>query len=286
MTLISLLLVLALEFHFKLGSEYRDFTWFTKARDYLTSLFSEQDFFDSWGGVAIILLTPVLVLYALVSMFDGSLYWLLLFLVSIVVLFLCLGPKPLEQSFKAYFDSMQRDDLEAAFLHLSQIHQDSENEDIPENDELVRSATRIILIESQKRYFGVIAWFIFLGPLGALFYRLSHLYRDHCVTQEFDEHLPLMNQLIHWVEWLPARLTSLAFLLTGDFVNGFYRVKDYLSDTDADNNQLISETGIASLSLDMGVSDGDVEENHRTIAMVRRTVIIFVVVAALMATIT
>ena len=55
MTLISLLLVLALEFHFKLGSEYRDFAWFNKAREYLTGLFSKQDFFESWGGVAIIL---------------------------------------------------------------------------------------------------------------------------------------------------------------------------------------------------------------------------------------
>lgn len=285
MTLISLLLVLALEFHFKLGSEYRDFTWFNKARDYLTSLFAEQDFFDSWGGVAIILMTPVLLLFAFVSLFDGSLYWLVLLLVSIPILFLCLGPKPLEHSFAAYFESMQRNDLEAAFLHLGQVQQDGENEDIPENDELVRAATRTILIESQKRYFGVIAWFIFLGPLGALFYRLAHLYRDYCGTQEFDEHLPLMNRLVHWIEWLPARLTSLAFLLTGDFVNGFYRIKDYLSDADANNNQLISETGIAALGLEMGVSDGNVEENHRTIAMVRRTVIIYVVAAALMATI-
>ncbi len=285
MTLISLLIVLALELHFKIGSEYRNFSWFNKSRDYLTSVFSEQDFFDSWGGIAIILLTPVLVLYGLVSVFDGSLYWFVLFMVSVVVLFLCLGPQSLENSFKEYFESMQRDDLEAAFLHLEQQQDDSDKNDIPENDELVRSATRKLLIESQKRYFGVIAWFIFLGPLGALFYRLSHLYRDHCAVQEFDEHLPLMNLIIHWIDWVPARLTSLMFLLTGDFVNGLYRIKDYLSDADADNNQLISETGIAALGLEMSVSDGDMEENHRAIAMIQRTVIIYVVVAAVMTTI-
>ncbi len=285
MTLISLLLVLALEFYFKLGSEYRDFAWFKKVRDYLTGVFSKQAFFDSWGGIAIILLTPLVVLYALLSMFDGSLYWLVLLIVSVVLLFLCLGPKPLEISFKAYFESIQRGDLEAAFLHLDEQQQEDEIDDIPENDELVRVATRKMLIESQKCYFGVIAWFIFLGPLGALFYRLSHLYRDHCASQEFDEHLPLMNQLIHWIEWLPARLTSMLFLLTGDFVSGFYRIKDYLSDADTDNNQLISETGIAALGLEMGVSTGDVEENHRAMAMIQRTVFIYVVVAALMATI-
>jgi AmpE protein len=285
MTLISLLIVLVLEFHFKIGSEYRDFSWFNKGRDYLTRIFSEQDFFDSWGGIAIILLTPVLLLYGLVSLFDGSLYWLVLFMVSVVVLFLCLGPQSLENSFKGYFESMQRDDFEAAFLHLEQQQDGSDKKDIPENDELVRSATRTLLVKSQKCYFGVIAWFIFLGPVGALFYRLSQLYRDHCAVQEFDEHLPLMNLIIHWIDWVPARLTSLMFLLTGDFVNGLYRIKDYLSDADADNNQLISETGIAALGLEMGVSDGDMEENHRAIAMVQRTVIIYVVVAAVMTTI-
>lgn len=284
MTLISLLLVLALEFHFKLGSEYRDFSWFNKLRNYLTGMVGEQDFFDSWGGVAVILLTPVIALYVLASLFGGNSYWLVLLIISVLVLFLCLGPKPLELSLKAYFESMKRGDLEAAFLHLN--FDENEKGEIPEDDELVRSATRKILIESQKRYFGVIAWFIFLGPLGALFYRLSHLYRDHCAQQEFDEHLPLMDQLIHWVEWIPARLTSLLFLLTGDFVNGFYRIKDYLSDADADNDQLISATGIAALGLEIGVSEGDVEENHLTMQMVQRTVIVYVVVAALMTTIT
>jgi len=285
MTLISLLIVLALEFHFKIGSEYRDFKWFTKARDYLTELFSNKNFFDSWGGIAIILLPPVLILYGFVSLFDGSLYWLVLFVVSIVILFLSLGPKSLEKSFEKYFESMQRDDLEAAYLHLKVDDGEESNTDIPENDELVRSATQKIIIESQKRYFGVIAWFIFLGPFGALFYRLAHIYRDVCQKKEFDDHRPLMEQLVHWIDWLPVRITSLLFLLTGDFVKGFYRIKDYLTDADVNNNQLISDTGIAALGLEMGVSTGDVDENHRTMELIHRTIIIYLVVAAVITTV-
>jgi len=295
MILISLLIVLALEFHFKIGSEYRDFKWFDKFRDLLTDIFSEKGFFESWGGVCLILLSPILVLYGFVSIFDGILYEFVLFLVSVVVLFLTLGPISLEKSFEHYFESMERDDLEGAFLHLQQddgqrsqepdTESEQQNPSLPEGDELVRSATRKILVESQKRYFGTIAWFIFLGPLGALFYRLSHIYRDSCLNREFDEHLPLVESVIHWVDWVPARITSLLFLLTGDFVKGFYRVKDYLYDADASNDRLISETGIASLGLEMGVSSTDVDENYSSIDLVHRTVIIYLVVAAIMTTI-
>jgi len=286
MTLICLLIVLALEFHFKIGSEYRQFGWFIKFRNYLAETFAARDFFESWAGIAIILLTPVLVIYGIVNIFEGTLYWLVTFVVSLLILFLCLGPKPLESSFKDYFAAMERNDQEAAFLHISKINGFERPDDIPETDELVRSATRAILVQSQKRYFGVLAWFIFLGPIGALFYRLAHLYRDECAQEEFDEHLPLMDQLIHWVEWLPARLSSLLFLLTGDFVHGLYRIQDYLTDADADNDQLVSETGIAALGLEMGQSTGNVEENQRALSMVRRTVIFYLVVGAIVSSLT
>jgi len=307
MTLISLLIVLALEFHFKIGSEYRNFNWFNKTRQYLSDRFSKNDFFESWGGVAIILLTPIILLYGLLNLFDGSLFLLFTLAVSIIILFLCLGPLPLEKSFEHYFIAVEKDDLEAAYLHLNRIGSPNETADgaeiagqvdieqddyielddpgISEKDELVRNATRKILTESQKRYFGVIAWFIVLGPLGALFYRLSYLYHAHCKAEEFDEHLPLMEQVIHWIEWVPARITSMLFLLTGDFMNGFYRIQDYLTDADADNNQLISETGIASLGLEMGINDGDVDENHRTMALINRTIIFYLVLGALISTI-
>lgn len=281
MTLICLLAAIALEFHFKLGSELRKFTWFSSMRDFMSDKFEGKVFFDGWAGIAIILLTPIVVLLIAFNLFEGVLFWLLLTIISAAILFYSLGPDSLEASFENYFNSMQRNDFEAAFLHLQDKEETGENIDVPENDELVREATRKILIESHKRYFGVIAWFVLLGPLAALLYRLAHLYRDQCAGEEFDEHLPLMERVIHWIDWLPARITSLMFLLTGDFVNGFYRIQDYLTDADADNNQLISETGIAALGLEMGVSEGDVEENTKTIDMIRRAVIFYLVIGAI-----
>ncbi|TQV82784.1 regulatory signaling modulator protein AmpE [Aliikangiella coralliicola] len=277
MTLLTVLLVVALEYHFQWGAEYRSFGWFSSLQEKLDDMFGEHSFFEGWGGIGLILLIPVLIVGLFVGIFDGGFYYLILFIVSCVVLFLCLGPRPLEVSFRSYFEAMERGDEQAAYLLLNQ---ESQAEDVPEGDEIVRNATRVILVESQARYFGVLFWFIFLGPFGALFYRLAHQYYCDCKKHNKEEHLPLMSQLLHVVDWLPARLTCFLFLLTGDFVNGFYRVKDYFADLSANSQHIISETGVAALGLEMGVSDQGIKENRNAMAMVERTLIIYVVVAA------
>ncbi len=281
MTLICLLAALAVELHFKLGSEYRKFGWFAQMREYLADLFIGKAFFDSWLGLGIILLLPAIAINILISVFDTT--WLLpvQFILGATILFYSLGPTPLEKSFTSYFQAMERGDAEAAYLHLKEQQLLAEVEESPEQDELIRTTTRLILTESSKRYFGVITWFILLGPVAALFYRLAYVYQDLCADEEFDDHRPLIAQLIHWLDWLPARVTSLMFLLTGDFVNGLYRVQDYLTDLDADNNQLISETGIAALGLEIGVSDTTAKENIDAMAMVKRSIIFYLVIGAI-----
>ena len=321
MILLSLVIVLSLEFHFKIGNDFRgarDFGWFKSFQNKLTDTFSGQDFFEGWIGILLILLLPPLLLAGFISLFDGVFYWLVYLLISVFILFLTFGPESLEKSLEPYFNAVENDDVQGAFLHSQEIasfdtessnsdlNEDSDDNavddnasdkkgsdekvvesvdiNLPETDELVRNTTRTILIESQVRYFGVIVWFIFFGPYGALFYRLAHIYSGQCKKNEFDEHEPLIAKVIHWINWVPARITALLFLLTGDFVNGFYRVKDYMTDALSDNWQLIAETGIAAQSLDRGISERNVDENAETVELVNRTAIIYLVFAALMAT--
>ena len=277
MTLIVILIVLAAEFYFRWGAEFRSYAWFESIQAKLYDLMGDKPFYEGWGGVALILLTPVVILALVISAFPQPLYYLALFLISIIVLFMSLGPIALKQTYSVYFEAMERGDSEAGYLSLQQA---GVLNDLSESDPLVRNATRSILVESQTRYFGVIFWFIFLGPYGALFYRLSHYYAGICNKESLEEHGLYLDKLLHIIDWAPARLTSCLFLLTGDFVNGFYRVKDYLFDLNADNRHLISETGIAALGLDLSSSDEALDENHNALAMVERTVIIYLVVAA------
>lgn len=275
MALISILLVFALEFYFRWGAELRTFSWFESFHAKLEELLSQYSLFYGWLGIALILLLPSLALWSLLGLFDGFIYYLLLLIVSSAVLFMCLGPKPLKDSFESYFAAMERGDKEAGYLALQQ---ESTSEEVPQSDDLVRNATRVILVESQSRYFGVIFWFILFGPFGALFYRLTHLYYCTCLTEENEEHLEKMTHLLHWVDWAPVRITSLLFLVTGDFVNGFYRVKDYMFDASASNRQLISETGVSALGIQLGMTDSCLQENYDAMAMIERTMIVYLVV--------
>ncbi|MET1255370.1 regulatory signaling modulator protein AmpE [Aliikangiella maris] len=277
MTLISVLLVFALEFYFKWGSKYRKFNWFEQYQSKIVQALGEQSFFYGWTKVWIVLLLPVLLLYLFINLFDGGLYALIMFIMSCGVLFLSLGPKPLNETFNAYFLALDRGDSEAAFLCLKQ---ESLLDGLPQSEELVRDATRAILTESQSRYFGVLFWFIFLGPFGALIYRLAHEYRKLCLLAEDETQTDLIAKVLHWFDWAPARLTSILFLLGGDFVNGFNRVRDYFTDTTASSRLIICETGMAALNADMRASNGDVQENKDALAMVDRTVIIYLVVTA------
>lgn len=281
MTLICLLAALAVELHFKMGSEYRKFAWFSNLRERLADFFEGKAFFDGWLGIAMVLLIPIFGLNILLSIFDTTWLWPILFILCASLLFYALGPIPLEKSFSGYLEAMERGDAEAAYLYLKEQQLLSESEEPPEQDELIRTTTRLILTESSKRYFGVITWFILLGPVAASAYRLAYVYKDLCRNEEFDDHRPLVGQLIHWLDWIPARVTSFMFLLTGDFVNGLYRVQDYLTDFDADNNQLISETGIAALGLEIGVSDTTAKENLDALAMVKRAIIFYLVIGAI-----
>lgn len=278
MVLITVLIVLAAEFYFRWGAEYRSLAWFDTIQLKISDTLGDKPFFEGWGGVACVLLTPVLILALFVSAFHGSLYYLVLFLTSVVVLFLSLGPKPLLETYQNYFDAMDRGDSEAAYLTLEQ---EGLLTNLPDSDSLVRNVTRSILVESQTRYFGVIFWFVFLGPFGAIFYRTAHYYYELCLKNENEEHAELLIQLIHWLDWAPARFTSILFLLTGDFANAFYRVKEFFVDFAADNRHLISETGLAALGLDLHSSNEAVKENQDAFALVDRTIIMYMVAAAI-----
>lgn len=283
MALLAVLVVFALEFYFRWGSQYRNFDWYEQYIRMLTEQFESNEVFKHWTGVILLVAGPALVLAVILSLFGGLFFSLVFLILSIGVLFYCLGPTSMESSLSSYFEAMERGDKVAASFILKE---GVENDQVPVGDEIVRNATRYILVESNRRYFGAVTWFIILGPVGALFYRLSHQYHEHCITQELDEHLTLVNQLIHWIDWIPSRLTSFFNLLTGDFVNGFYRLKDYITDVETNNEQILSETGIAALGLQMGVSDGDIQENKDAKAMVFRTGMFYVVIAAVLSPIT
>jgi len=274
MALIALLIVLGLVFYLDWGSNYRQPSWAVQWLSWLQEKIEPATGWQREIIALIALLLPCVGVVWLTHANSGFLSWILSLLFSCAVLFWCLGPHTLEKDLQRYFEDMRDEDIEGALLSLDEI---KHNFDCNEKDELVRQVSRLILMESQRRYFGVIFWFILLGPAAALAYRLVELY-----AKEYKDE-PKLTLLWHWLDWLPARATSLLFLLTGDFVAGFYRLKDYLYDADAPSAHMLADTGVAALGLDMGVAETTTVENRQALALVQRTLILYLVLAALLA---
>ncbi len=72
--------------------------------------------------------------------------------------------------------------------------------------------------------FAPIFWFIFLGPAGALLYRLTHILKTQWSSQNRNENEFNMfsQKVFNWLDWLPAHFTAGGFAIVGDFEDAAY----------------------------------------------------------------
>ncbi len=89
--------------------------------------------------------------------------------------------------------------------------------------------------------FAVLFWYIILGPLAVLAYRLISL----CQNQQTVSQQALW--LTQVLDWLPARMTVLLYLIVGNFQAGFPSFVKMVLGEPAKNQSLLSACGIQAL---------------------------------------
>ncbi|MBU0499857.1 MAG: regulatory signaling modulator protein AmpE [Gammaproteobacteria bacterium] len=216
MTFIVLLLALLAERFLIDQREWRKADWFQRYHSTLahhpqggwtTSRF--------WGSLAI--LAPVLVAIALAQwVLAGLLGGLLSFLFAFAVLLYCLGPEDLDNEAADFLYALGRGEEEKARLAAARI---CDGEPAGTAVGLVRQVREAILHQSNRRIFGVIFWFLVLGPLGAALYRMARCLPQGLAGSPSEEYAQGRRRLIHILDWLPSRALVLAFALAGNFEN-------------------------------------------------------------------
>ena len=97
------------------------------------------------------------------------------------------------------------------------------------------------LVRANDELFAVLVWYVILGPLGILAYRLVSLCKG----------LPAIDQQAKYVldrlDWFPARMTALLYLLVGHFQAGYSCYKRLFFSNASQNNALLSSCGLAAL---------------------------------------
>jgi membrane protein required for beta-lactamase induction len=240
MNFLALLLGLALERALTHLFHWREFRW-------LDPVFAWHQRAGSRvpSGVRMLAsLALVLALVAPVAIGAGLLWNELLqipyFAFAVGVLFFSLGPHDLGDEVDDYSDAVSSGDeaaqrLAASFL----LEQPPESVSTPCHDEVERT----IYVQAGNRVFGVVFWFLLLGPTGAWAFRVLDLLRRR--TANGDAAALRLHAV---AAWLPARLLGLAYLLAGNFEEALaaWRQPQSAPDLAGGNRELLARVGIAA----------------------------------------
>jgi adenosylcobinamide-phosphate synthase len=129
-----------------------------------------------------------------------------------------------------------------------------------ETSEVVRLAVERSLITTHRNVFGVFFWFLMLGPAGAVMYRVGeYLARawnepEHMRSEAFGQ---FAAKAFYWIDWVPVRLTAIAFAVVGNFEDAVYAWRNFAHRwTDEARGIILAAGGGA-----MGVRLGTPNEN-------------------------
>ena len=160
---------------------------------------------------------PVLVCVLVQAGLRAPWFGLVEFLFAVVVLYYCWGPRDLERDVEAVDKAP---DGAARLAAAQALRRDGENTELPFAAENLVAAT---FESALTRWFGVLFWFILIGPCGALLYRLAQLLAAAPAADESA----LARKFAALLDWMPAHLMALALALASNFDAVFSAWRDY-----------------------------------------------------------
>lgn len=277
-----------------LAASMRQFGWYGDWLRWLDGRFAEGSFWHGRWGVVVALLPPLLVVGLFQVALDAPLLGLAGLLFGIAVLFYTWGPRDLDVDVEAILDAQDAGTRRDAAARLWAQPGDASTE----GGALVEAVFRNAL----RRWFGVLFWFLLLGPVGAVLYRLTALSVEGDVAGRLpSEARKGARTLLAVLEWPVAQLMTLALALVGNFdsVLGAWRdagggsmtlgnrflgavarasVRSELADEAADYDDVPSETGVA---VPAGTYLPDLPELRDAMSLVWRSLLVWLATLAL-----
>jgi AmpE protein len=240
MNLLALLLGLFLEHRLTRLFSLREPRWFDAWFDASLRLMSERYAWLTTALAVPVVVLPVLPVLVVSLAFGDRLFGLPYVGFAVLMLLLSLGPRNLQEDAEDFVDAEREgrsDEVERLAKALCE-------HDPPPPDALGRAdaLAQAVFVQANNRLFGVIFWFVVLGPVGlgpvgAWLFRVSDLLRRRATFEaerrspgagEHSVMLRSINRLHGLLAWLPARLLALGYALAGSFDQAMADWKAYL----------------------------------------------------------
>jgi adenosylcobinamide-phosphate synthase len=207
----------------------------------------------AWIVMMLILIVPTLVLYWLCTQISPF----AVFLFNTLVTYLTLGFR----HYSHYFSSIQfalsnGDVVEARRLLGEWTKQDTSGMEV---GEISRIAVENALVTTHRNVFGVFFWFLMpIGPAGAILYRVAdHLARvwnepEHMKNEAFGR---FAAKAFYWIDWIPVRLTAIAFAVVGNFEDAIYAWRNFADRWSDEAIGIILAAGGGAMGLRLGAAN-------------------------------
>ena len=173
---------------------------------------------------------------------------------NVLIVYLTLGFR----HYSHYFTSIQfalnaGDDATARALLAEWTRVDTVSMD---TTEVARLAVEKSLVTTHRNVFGVFFWFLMpLGPACAVMYRVSeYLARawnepDHMRNEAFGQ---FAARAFYWIDWIPVRLTAIAFAVVGNFEDAIYAWRNFAHRWTDESRGIILAAGGGAMGVRLG----------------------------------
>ncbi len=306
MKFVIILISLALERFINCGRYFARFDWFDAYLKWLHSLTNKANLWQGVIGLLIALLPPIIIVAIVYYLLSQIIYGLIGFLIALAVLIYCLGPEDIFAKFQKYLainestaksETKQAPEAKTESHNQDQQTQETQTKELdltsiqhliietPVHDsEVKRTITSSIFFNYNQAIFAVAFWFIVLGPIGAVLYRVTALIKEAACKAD-TPHAQLAKPakwLLDILDWIPFRLLGLGYALVGDFTACFnYWLRHVLTSISM-NKEFIIRSGLVALDVDgTDASTATLSENRSALELVERTTILYLVIFAL-----
>lgn len=253
------------------------------------------------GVIAWIIAVVPLVAIAwwLVALFHSWAPWLS-FVLEAAVLYLAIGLRSLADHAMPVAHALSGDDLAGARAAVGRMV--SRDTGVLEQAQVAAAATESVLENGNDAVFGALFWFAVLGAPGAVLYRLANTldamwgYR----TQRYERYGWAAARIDDVVNFLPARLTAMSYVLLGDAMRAWRCWRAQAPSWDSPNAGPVMAAGAGALGVCLGgaapydgvwemrpaLGEGEQPDANaivRALQLVRRSVALWLGVAMLLA---
>ena len=218
-TLIAVVIALVIGHTMPALVALRRYDWFIRWLEWLAAQLGENAGWRGAFGLAFAIVPPLLLIGLMQIALRGDLYGFPSFVFSLLILFYAWGPRDLDHDVEAV---VVASDSDARRIAAARLFPDREGASL-DGGSLVEAVFRCAL----WRWFGVLFWFLLLGPFGALLYRLVAL----CAQGEARKRLPegasqAARSTLAVLDWPVAQLMTLSLALVGNFDSVFTAWKE------------------------------------------------------------